>query len=791
MSCLIPSNPDIAGIGVRIAIYVQTFLCFIPAIWALWDSYITDYELESLETQSTTNLILAFAILISCSVQALTSILSNYHAYIVLSMSWMNNTNAFIYFLLYVHYKANLKDGPGHSPVKPEWSAWKTHLKSQLQGFLHISDALLNKWPRLGNGGAGRLADEDGGKHNSSLGHEAKKSSAKILFGRIALFMGSLHLTVMAALGIWLWSNPHSFGRLNSNCSTGSVVLTIIGADVPFTSSALRVFSLALYAIFLLPGFNLVIPMVLFLGFFIWHHKHRQELAPPTRVPTDSAPFYLRIIRSIREVAAKSMRSSIFPICIGLLFLLAINIVFVIDIELTLRKNEYLQASGEAEWGFGQVLAVLLLFMPLRDLVEMMLARRQRRQEMQIRNHELKEAIVVGNADDIVAMVKAGADASVKAGDNRSALEVVSLAEHWEGILILSDSGSDINTVFADGRTALHVAVSHKQWELVPKLVNKGTDLTSKPPDSRTALEVAFQTGQWAIIPTLLDLNANVSKVTWPGSSSLETWACSPQRPPAVRSLLMKDADVGSPFPEDQTLLEVLAKAKDWEGVRDLVLSNFDVDSTFTDGRTLLGEVVLAKEWDLVQEAIEAGADVNKQFRRKDTTERALRVACQLDAPIAVLELMLEKGADPNVKDGKYDRPCLHEACRDGRDDAVVLLLKHGANPNLIGSAGFYTSLHHACRGGHTKCAQILLEAGAEINKQERYKETPLHLATSYGNVDCVKLLLENGADVSIMSASTFLVLVIPQGNQSIFALKLQTITGTPRSKSGTHSGTV
>ncbi|KAJ3519858.1 hypothetical protein NMY22_g13010 [Coprinellus aureogranulatus] len=134
---------------------------------------------------------------------------------------------------------------------------------------------------------------------------------------------------------------------------------------------------------------------------------------------------------------------------------------------------------------------------------------------------------------------------------------------------------------------------------------------------------------------------------------------------------------------------------------------------------------------------------------------------------------------------------CWPFSVKGGRDDAAVLLLKHGANPNLIGSAGFYTSLHHACRGGHTKCAQILLEAGADINKQERYKETPLHLACSYGNVDCVKLLLENGADVSIMSASTFLVLVISQGNQLVFALQLQTITGTPRSKSGTHSGTV
>lgn len=136
--CLIPSNPDIAGIGVRIAIYAQNLLSFIPAAWAIWDAEVTDYELESVETQSTTNLILAFAILISCVVQAFTLGLTNYHASIVLSMSWTNNTNVFIYFLLYVHYKA--KDGPGRTPVKPQWSAWLSHLKARSRAVLHLPD---------------------------------------------------------------------------------------------------------------------------------------------------------------------------------------------------------------------------------------------------------------------------------------------------------------------------------------------------------------------------------------------------------------------------------------------------------------------------------------------------------------------------------------------------------------------------------------------------------------------------------------------------------------------------
>ncbi|KAJ7661000.1 hypothetical protein B0H17DRAFT_953974, partial [Mycena rosella] len=98
--------PDISGIGVRVAIYAQNLLSFIPAVWALWDRKVSDYELESVETQSTTIPVTAFAILIFAVVEARTVGLSNFHASIVLSLSRMSNKNTFIYFLLYVQHKS-------------------------------------------------------------------------------------------------------------------------------------------------------------------------------------------------------------------------------------------------------------------------------------------------------------------------------------------------------------------------------------------------------------------------------------------------------------------------------------------------------------------------------------------------------------------------------------------------------------------------------------------------------------------------------------------------------------
>ncbi|KAH6903384.1 hypothetical protein BKA70DRAFT_1031506, partial [Coprinopsis sp. MPI-PUGE-AT-0042] len=122
--------PDISGIGVRIAIYIQNIICILSAFWALLDGKVTHGKLEYAETQTTTNLILAFAILISSIVQARTLGLTNYHANIVLSMSWMNNTNTFVYFILYIHHKIGLPDGKGR--VEVSFKAWMLHIKEKL-----------------------------------------------------------------------------------------------------------------------------------------------------------------------------------------------------------------------------------------------------------------------------------------------------------------------------------------------------------------------------------------------------------------------------------------------------------------------------------------------------------------------------------------------------------------------------------------------------------------------------------------------------------------------------------
>ncbi|KAG6899138.1 hypothetical protein C0993_000332 [Termitomyces sp. T159_Od127] len=168
------ANPDVSGIGVRTAIYVQNLLSFVPALWAIKDGRMTPTKLDELEKQSTTILITAFAILIATIIQAHNQGISNYHASIILDLSWMNNTNLFIYFLLYIHYRVNLSEDELSEEVRVSVS--HALLKNRIRS--------LSRWI-----------------------YEIKKASKNSV-----VLIGSLHLSLMAAVGIWLWSYPADFG---------------------------------------------------------------------------------------------------------------------------------------------------------------------------------------------------------------------------------------------------------------------------------------------------------------------------------------------------------------------------------------------------------------------------------------------------------------------------------------------------------------------------------------------------------------------------------------------------
>ncbi|KAF6763647.1 hypothetical protein DFP72DRAFT_480069 [Ephemerocybe angulata] len=458
--CILPGNPDIAGIGVRIAIYVQNLLCFLPAFWALFDGKVTQGELDAAETQATTNLVLAFAILISAIVQAQTLGLTNYDASIILNMSWMNNTNAFIYFLLYMQHKSQAGI---RGQVEPTWRAWVQHVRELAISVIHPATAKANVTgagsdPELGQLKGADAASIRGGAEGTRAevpqGHDDyARTGAKLLVKRFVLLLGSIHLSLMAGLGLWLWSNIRAFGEGQdgaNDCAAKHVFLAILGKHVPFASEALRVVSLVIYAVFLVPGVNLLLPIVVFLVFY---HVHRVTPIPKVAgsgslgatidayIRQSRLRFWIR--RTYNSIVH---RWSIVPPFFGLILLLAINLVFIVDIELALKQNASLQGDSkdETEWGFGQILAMLLLFMPLRDLAETFLARRMKQRQKDL-DMGLGGAIKASDLNLVRALIARGANPNIKLEGDISPMRIACQSEGLDIVRTLLEAGADPN----------------------------------------------------------------------------------------------------------------------------------------------------------------------------------------------------------------------------------------------------------------------------------------------------------------------------------------------------------
>ncbi|KAG6823504.1 hypothetical protein H0H87_000936, partial [Tephrocybe sp. NHM501043] len=167
MTC-IASNPDITGIGVRAAIYAQNLFSLLFAVRVFWDGRITRNELDAIDQQSSTIMITAFALLFSTIIQAYSPQgLSNVHVTVILNLSWMTSTNIFIYLLVYTHRRI--------TAIKKQEADEKIAGGEKRRPF----------WLML---------DE-----------------AKGILCQLTFWLGSCHLTLMAALGIWFWADPTFF----------------------------------------------------------------------------------------------------------------------------------------------------------------------------------------------------------------------------------------------------------------------------------------------------------------------------------------------------------------------------------------------------------------------------------------------------------------------------------------------------------------------------------------------------------------------------------------------------
>jgi ankyrin repeat protein len=98
--------------------------------------------------------------------------------------------------------------------------------------------------------------------------------------------------------------------------------------------------------------------------------------------------------------------------------------------------------------------------------------------------------------------------------------------------------------------------------------------------------------------------------------------------------------------------------------------------------------------------------------------------------------LLLDAGADPRIpsRNALLVTP-LHSATAGSHVAIVDLLLRHGADPNAVEGNGM-TPLHTAAGNGNRETVALLVNAGADPTHQSHDGRTPAAVARQYGHFE-------------------------------------------------------
>jgi uncharacterized protein len=149
-----------------------------------------------------------------------------------------------------------------------------------------------------------------------------------------------------------------------------------------------------------------------------------------------------------------------------------------------------------------------------------------------------------------------------------------------------------------------------------------------------------------------------------------------------------------------------------------LVAEGADPDWRREDGVTTLMMAAMTGRLEVMSSLIDSGATVDLQAPDGATALLAACTYARTTREIAGVELLLGRGAQPNLANTEGN-DALMLCARHGLVEAVILLLRGGADPLSTNRHGT-TALMQAARGHLVETVRVLIRAGADRSQMDR-----------------------------------------------------------------------
>jgi ankyrin repeat protein len=151
--------------------------------------------------------------------------------------------------------------------------------------------------------------------------------------------------------------------------------------------------------------------------------------------------------------------------------------------------------------------------------------------------------------------------------------------------------------------------------------------------------------------------------------------------------------------------------------VRALLQQKTNVNAAQVDGTTALHWAVQANDLETADLLIRAGAKVSAANREGATP----LMLASVNGNAAMLQRLIQAGADPNAALTKFGDTALMMTARTGKTDAVKALLDHAAQVNAKETWGGTTALMWAVSERHPAVVKLLIDKGADVNAKTNF----------------------------------------------------------------------
>ncbi|KAH8825522.1 ankyrin repeat-containing domain protein [Flagelloscypha sp. PMI_526] len=162
--------------------------------------------------------------------------------------------------------------------------------------------------------------------------------------------------------------------------------------------------------------------------------------------------------------------------------------------------------------------------------------------------------------------------------------------------------------------------------------------------------------------------------------------------------------------------------------------------------QALCAAIFAVSRAEVVAALITSGANVNTRWEGRELLFYAT------DSGIAHLELLIENGADVNMRGGRYGS-ALQAAASRGDLNVVRFLVEKGADVNMQGGE-YGSALQAAAQRGDLSIIRFLVEKGADVNMHGGRYGSALQAAASRRDLNILRFLVEQGADVNLHGGS-------------------------------------